>query len=210
MPRVFGIAAGHNRKDSPMEPKGPACCSLSMFASPTRPPTSRKRRSTTCRLPSATTSSSRCSARRDRAKRPCSTSWAAWTITTRETWSSTAFPPSAIRTATGTPIATTESASCSRPTTSFRIKPSWKTSSWRSLCRASVAPNVAAAPSTRLVAWGLPTTCTRSPASFPAVRCSASPSPARSSTTRKSCLPTSRRARSTAKRASRSWTCSPK
>ena len=50
--------------------------------------------------------------------------------------------------------------------------------------------------------------CTTGPTSSPAVSASASPSPARWSTTRRSCWPTSRPATSIRRPASRSWRCS--
>ena len=163
-----------------------------------------------CRWPSATTSSWQCWGLRARARPPCSTSSAALTITTTETCSSTACPQANTKTAIGTRTATTASASCSRPITLSRIRPFWKTSSLPSRFPACPAPSAVSAPSRRSAAWGLPSMSTRSLASFPAARCSASPSPVRSSTTPRSCWPTSLRARSTPRPACRSWTCSPK
>ena len=133
--------------------KGSPCSNCSTSASPTPRPASRRRPSTTCRWPSATTSSWRCSVPRGRARPPCSTSSAASTTTTRATLSSTASPPSSTKTRTGTPTATTASASCSKATTSSPTKRCWPTWSWRSRYPACRAPSGASAPCGRSSAW---------------------------------------------------------
>ena len=157
-----------------------------MFAKPIPPAASPKPRSTTCPSPSATASSWRSSGRRVRGRRRCSTSSAGSTTTTRATSSSTASRPRNTRIATGTHSATTASGSSFKPTISSPTKPSWRTWSWRSPCRASREQSAAPARSTRCARWALATMWTRSQASSQAGRCSASRSRERSSTTPRS------------------------
>ena len=112
------------------------------------------------------------------------------------TCSSTAARRSSSATATGTPTATTPSASSSRATTSSRTR--------RVLANVELALTLSGvsrkrAPRPRHGArWrrsASATSCTSGRTRCPAARCSASPSPAPSSTTRRSCWPTSRPAR---------------
>gem|GEM_PF-3072032 len=86
--------------------------------------------------------------------------------------------PRTSATAIGTPIVTIASALCSRAITSFRIRPFWKTWSWRLRSRAWGVPSAASvrARRSRQLAWA--STLTSARASFRAGRCSASPSPA--------------------------------